>query len=202
MDSDNHGHVSYDTILDKHEIALLALPRCYSTKLDRVVSFHHENERTALAHLHGLRRHKVGVLENVQNETNMHKLRRPEHAIGIRRDPTSSHGSGTVLYRVVDEIQIADPRRNRTIREGGFYFYIRTAEILSHEREIVLRHGEISVNGVQTLYRYKGRAGRSNQVADINIAKTNSSVAGRFDEAIITVHLSRFGRCLRLFRVR
>ena len=86
--------------------------------------------------------------------------------------------------------------------EVGFYFYIRTAEIFSHERQIVLGHGEIRVNGVQTLYRDKRRAGRSNQVADINIAKTNSSVDGRFDEAIIKVYLSSFGRCLRLLRVR
>src|SRR4029453_2450850 len=126
----------------------------------------------------------------------------PKRAIGIRRDPTSFHGSGAGLHRVVDEIQIADPRRNRTIREVGFYFYIRTAEIFSHERQIVLSHCEIRVDGVQTLYRDKSRAGRSNQIADINIAKTNSSVDGRFDEAKIKVHLSSFGRCLRLFRVR
>ena len=71
----------------------------------------------------------------------------------IRCDPTSSHSSGAGLHCVVDEIQIANPRRNRTIREVGFYFYIRTAEIFSHERQIVLGHGEIRVDGVQTLYR-------------------------------------------------
>ena len=105
------------------------------------------------------------------------------------------------MHRVVDEIQIADPWRNRTIRKVGFYFYIWTAEIFSHERQIVLGDGEVRVNGVQTLYRDKSRAGRSNQVADINIAKTNSSVDGRFDEAIIKVYLSAFSRRLRLLRV-
>ena len=105
------------------------------------------------------------------------------------------------MHCVVDEIQIADPRRHRTIGKVGFYFYIRTAEIFSHKRQIVLGDGEIRVNGIQTLYRDKSRAGGSNQVADINIAKTNSSVDGRFDEAIIKVYLSSFGGCLRLLRV-
>ena len=42
----------------------------------------------------------------------------------------------------------------------------------------------------------------ANQVADINIAKTDSSVDRRFDEAKIKVYLISFGRCLRLLGVR
>src|SRR4030095_5422950 len=200
--SDNHGLVWFHTALDYSEIALLTLPRRDRTKLDSVVRFHYEHERPGLANLHGLRWHKRGALECVQNEADEDKFGWPQCAIGIRSDPTSFHSYGAGLHCVVDEIQIADPRRNRTIREIGFYFYIRTTEIFSHQRQIVLGDREVRVNGVQTLYRDKSRAGRSNQVADINIAKTNSSVDGRFDEAIIKVYLSRFGRCLRLFRVR
>ncbi len=72
--SDNHRLVWFHTALDYGQIALLALPRRDRTKLDSVVRFHHEHERPALANLHGLRWHKRGVLERVQNEADEDKL--------------------------------------------------------------------------------------------------------------------------------
>src|SRR4029453_370689 len=126
----------------------------------------------------------------------------PKRAIGIRRDPTSFHGSGAGLHCLVDEIQIANPRRNRTIREVGFYFYIRTAEIFSHERKIVLGHGEIGINRIESLDRDKRWSRRPNQVANVNIAQTHSSVDRGFYVAPVEVHLSSLGRCLGLLCVR
>src|SRR5262249_5697596 len=153
--SNNHCLVCFYTVLDYGQIALLPLPRRDRTKLDSVVRFHHKHERPGLANLHGLRWHKCSILERVQNKTDEDKFGWPKRAIGIRRDPARFHGSGAGLHRVVDEIQIADPRRNRTIREIGFYFYIRTTEIFSHERKIVLGHGKIGINRIETLDRDK-----------------------------------------------
>ena len=56
--SDNHRLVSFHTTLDYGQIALLALAGIDRTKLDRVVRFHYEHERPALANLHRLRWHK------------------------------------------------------------------------------------------------------------------------------------------------
>ena len=50
--------------------------------------------------------------------------------------------------------------------------------------------------------RHKRRTGRSNQIPNIDIAQTDSSVDWRFDKAIIEVHLRGFRDRLRLLRVR
>ena len=72
--SDNDRLVWFHTALDYGQIALLALPGRDRTKLDSVVRFHHEHERSRLTNLHGLRRHKRRVLERVQNEADEDKL--------------------------------------------------------------------------------------------------------------------------------
>ena len=65
-----------------------------------------------------------------------------------------------------------------------------------------LRHGEIGVNRIETLNRDERRTRRTDQVADVDIAQTDSSVDGRFDVAIIEIHLSSLSRRLRFLRVR
>ena len=83
-----------------------------------------------------------------------------------------------------------------------FHFHIRTAEILSDKRQIVLGHGEISVDRIQALDRHQRWTGRSNQIPNINIAQTDSTVDRRFDKAIIEIHLCGFRSRLRFLRVR
>ena len=59
------------------EAALLALAGSDRAKLDSIVRFYHEHERSGLTNLHGLRRHKRRVLQRVQNKANEDKLRWP-----------------------------------------------------------------------------------------------------------------------------
>src|SRR5262249_5339844 len=66
----------------------------------------------------------------------------------------------------------------------------------------ILSHGEIGVNRVETLNRDERRSRGPNQIASVNIAQTYSSVDRRFYVAPIEIHLSSFGRGLRLLRVR
>src|SRR6266496_1035701 len=159
---DNNGLASFYTALDDREVAVLTLAGCYRTKIDSVVGFDHEHKRPALANLHGLRRDKRCVLERVQNETDTHKFRRPQRAIGIRRDPAGFHCSGTGLYCVIDEIQVAHARCDRAVGQVGLHFHVWSAEIFSHQRQIVLRHGEVGINRVEALNRYEWRSRGSN----------------------------------------
>src|SRR5438876_26365 len=155
---DNNGLASFYTALDHDEIALLALAWSDRTKIDSVVGFDHKHKRPALANLHGLRRDKHCVLERVQDETDTHKFRRPQRAIGIRRDPAGFHCSGTGLYCVIDEIQVAHARRDRAVGQVGLNFHVWPTEIFSHQRQIVFGHGDVGVNRIETLNRYEWRS--------------------------------------------
>src|SRR5262249_30665772 len=175
--------------------AVLALAGCYRTKIDGVVGFDHEHKRPALANLYGLRRDKCCVLERVQNETDTHKFRWPKRAIRIRRDPARLHCPGAGLHCVIDEIQVAGARRDRTVGQVGLHFYVWSAEILSHERKIVLRHSKVGINRVEALNSDERQSRRSHEIANVNVAQTYSSVYWGFDVAIIEVHLSGLRRC-------
>src|ERR1041385_2059655 len=94
------------------EIALLPLSRLHRSQIDGIVRLHHENERSALTDLDGLRRPEPSVFEHVKNETHADKLGRPERAIRIWRDRARLHCSRPRLNRVVDEIQITGARSN------------------------------------------------------------------------------------------
>src|SRR5262249_58645022 len=78
----------------------------------------------------------------------------------------------------------------------------RTTQIFSRQGKIVLGHGEIGVNRVEALDRHERRSRGSNQVANVNVTQTYSSVDRRFYVAPIEIHLGSFGRGLRLLRVR
>jgi hypothetical protein len=103
----HYGLIGFHAALDHGEVAFLSLAGLHRAKIDSVIGFHHENKRPTLANLDGLCRHECGVLERVQDETNAHKFRRPQRAVGIRRDPASFHCSGAWLHCVVNEVKIA-----------------------------------------------------------------------------------------------
>src|SRR4029077_5043586 len=103
----HYGLIGFHAALDHGEVAFLPLARLDRAKIDSVIGLHHENKRPALANLNGLRRDKRGVLKHVQDETDPHKFRRPQRAVGIRRDPAGFHCPGAWLHRVVNEVKIA-----------------------------------------------------------------------------------------------
>src|SRR5204863_3077473 len=113
--------------------------------IDSVVGFHHEDEWPALADLDRLRWHKRRILEHVENETHLHKLRRPQCPVGIGRDGASFYGSGARLHCVVDEVKIARARFDRTIRQIGLHLHVGPADISSYKRKIVLSYSEVVV---------------------------------------------------------
>ena len=199
---DNNSLAGFHAALNHDKIAVLALTWFHRPKFNSVVRLYHKNKRPTLANLDGLRRHKRGVLERVQNETDKDKFRRPQRAISIRRDSADFHRSRAGLHCVIDKIQIAHARGDRPVCQVCFHFHVWAAEIFSHKRQIVLGHGEVGVNRIQTLDCDEWRSRGSNQVANVNIAETDSSVNGRLDVAIIEVHLGSLRRCLRLLCIR
>jgi hypothetical protein len=70
----HHGLVGFNAALDHGEVAFLSLAGLHWAKINSVVGFHHENKRSTLANLDGLRRDKRGVLKRVQDETDAHKF--------------------------------------------------------------------------------------------------------------------------------
>src|SRR5437667_11275257 len=66
---DNNSLAGFHAALNHDKIAVLALTWFHRPKFNSVVRLYHKNKRPTLANLDGLRRHKRGVLERVQNET-------------------------------------------------------------------------------------------------------------------------------------
>src|SRR5205814_4917821 len=97
---------------------------------------------------------------------------------------------------------LAGTRRDRAVSQIGLHVHVWAAEIFSHERQIVFGHGEVGINRIEALNSDERRSRGSNEVANVKIAQTYSSFDGRFDVAIIQVHLSSLRRRLRLLCVR
>src|SRR4029077_3491997 len=72
-------------------------------------------------------------------------------------------------------------------------FHVWPAEIFSHQWKIVLGHGEIGINRVESQDRDQRWSRRPNQITNVNIAQTHSSVDRGFYVAPVEVHLGSLG---------
>src|SRR5260370_13429399 len=192
--------VGLDAAFNDDEIPILPLTGFDRTKIDRVVRLQHKYERPTLANLDSLRWNEPRVFNRVENETNTHKFRRPKRVVRIGRHSTRFHGSRTGLDGGVDEIQIAQTRRNFIVRRIGLHFHVRTAEIFPHQRQISLSNGEVGVNRIEALnckqYGAATRVARD-YVAHIDKSQSSAAVDRRFYIAKIHMYLispsCRFG---------
>src|SRR6202030_3338844 len=88
------------------------LARFDRPKIHCVVRLQNKNEWTTLTDLDRLRWNKACIFDDIENQTNPHKFRRPKRVVRIWRHPTHFHGSRAGLDCGVDGIQIAETPRN------------------------------------------------------------------------------------------
>ena len=89
----------------------LLLSRLHLAEIERGVLFHDKNVGAVLADLDGAIRDELRVFDRVEDQSDMHKLRRPERVVWVRRDGAGLRRSGSRLQGIGHEIKAAFARR-------------------------------------------------------------------------------------------
>ena len=112
--------------------------------------------------MHRLRGHQLCIFDLIEDESDTNEFTGPERAIGIGRDAARFHRARARLNNIINEIQIAQARRLIIIRGIGLHFHIRIPEIAPDQRDVVFRHGEVSIDLIKSVDREEdGAAGIS-----------------------------------------
>ena len=88
----------------------MLLTRFHLAQVQSRIGLHDKNIRTILTDLNGAARHKHRILQRLQDQSHMHKLRRPQRAVVILSGSARSHRACARLHRVVDERKLANAR--------------------------------------------------------------------------------------------
>src|SRR5205085_5288130 len=119
-------------VSDQGEIAL-RLAGFYLTQFQRQIGFHHENIRTVLPDLDRGARHQLRVFQDVEDQSDLHELRRPQGVVRVRRDAAQLYRAGAGLHGVIDEIERAWARLDVVPVRIGHYFQVRIGQVPPNE---------------------------------------------------------------------
>src|SRR6267143_1969936 len=200
LTGDNHGFAGLDAFCDDSEIAL-SLPRFYLAQLQRRIGLHHEDIRPVLTDLNRAARHEFRILQHVQNQTNVHELRRPERTVGVWCHAPQLDRAGAWLHGVVDKIESARARRDAVVSGIGHHLQVWIIQIAPNEWKVGLGDRKVGVDRVHPHDRKERYVpARGHHVPDVDVAHTGPAFNGRFDVAMVEIYLSRRDRGLRSTR--
>ena len=143
--------------------------------LRRLIAFHNEDEGSLLTDLDRRRRYQHRVLPDLQDESHIDELLRPEPPPFIVNGCAKLDGAAARLHRGVDEIEIADLRSKRIIRNAHLHLQRLIRHTPANFIQIALGCGKLNIQIVDPLDRYQRVLIGLHDITDVDSALTQAS---------------------------